>query len=54
MQTWGGGGLVAEQITSVILQAQRRLPLEVSLLLLGQQLLLEVHHRLQEVFSSHV
>lgn len=48
MQTWVG------QSTSVILQAQRRLSLEVSLLLLSQQLLLEVHHRLQEVFSSHI
>lgn len=48
MQTWIGPG------TSMILQAQRRLPLEVSLLLLSQQLFLEVHHRLQEVFSGHI
>lgn len=43
-----------EDLTFVILRSERRLPLELPLLLLAQQLLLEVCHRLQEVFAGHV
>lgn len=38
----------------MILRSERSLPLELPLLPLAQQLLLEVCHRLQEVFASHV
>lgn len=43
-----------EDLTFVILRSKRSLPLELPLLLLAQQLLLEVCHRLQEVFAGHV